>query len=190
MSHTPLSIDDCRNRLSRARNLIGCLETVKDSGTDHCNYLEIGCCFKEDEGLSTYVAAKFIAERFSDGGVLSLELDPDHIRASKEIVRKYDPTLLQRIEWIAGNSIQTLPRLLAKTERIDFAFIDGGAGPSANLFELLHIWDKLSENGIALIDDCAYLHPTPAYSGRRDFGKAQLILPFLLIVESTIQFLQ
>lgn len=183
MSQSALTLDDCKTKLPRAHNLIGCFEFLAASGIETCTYLEIGCCFKEDEGLSTFVAAKFIADQFADGRVISLEMDPGHIESSKAIVMKYEPALMDRIAWTAGASLASLPRVLQSAPQIDFAFVDGGAGPSTNLAELLLIWDRLSVGGIILIDDCTYLHPTEAYEGRRDFGKAQLILPFLLLVE-------
>lgn len=179
-----LTLDAIGEKLARARALIRCLDEVSKNPRGQLNYLEIGCCFKEDEGMSTFVAAKYIEERFEGRGkVISLDIDPQHIADSKKIVTKYDESLLPLISWSEGLSLKTLPPALEKVDLIDLAFVDGGAGPADNLYEFMALWDKMSENGIIVVDDCTYLKPTPAYSGRRDYGKAQLILPFLLVIE-------
>lgn len=177
------SVSDCVDKLSRARNIAACLNATAQQDDTEFTYLEIGTCFKEDEGMSTYVAAQFLEEQNLPGHVYSLELDPDHIASAKQIVEKYNNSLLNKITWVQGNSAQTIPATLAKMSTVDLAFVDGGGHPLFNLFEFQLLWDKLSENGLILIDDCNYLPPSPAYEGRRDYGKAQLILPFLMLME-------
>jgi len=178
-----LSVQDCVEKLKRARTIVACLGAIDLSDVHDFVYLEIGTCFKEDEGLSTYVAARFLAEAGQAGRVFSHEMKPEHIAASKEIVRRYDSTLLDRITWVEGNSAFTVPQTLAQLDEVNLAFIDGGGHPLYNLFEFQVLWEKLSPGGLILVDDCNYLPPSPAYQGRRDYGKAQLILPFLMLQE-------
>lgn len=185
MSSTGMSLDECRTNLSRAPALLSCLEAVAQDYQNDFTYLEIGCCFKEDEALSTYISAKFISEKLNKNGrVISFEMNPEHIEQSKEIVGRFDSELLPIVEWVEGSSLITIPRALSEIDRINFAFIDGGGSPAVNLFEFVTIWSKLADGGIVVIDDCSYLKPNSSYPGRRDFGKAQLILPFLLMVEN------
>ncbi|MEO1659101.1 MAG: class I SAM-dependent methyltransferase [Pseudomonadota bacterium] len=178
-----LSVNDCAKQLPRARNIAACLKAVGTEKTTDFTYLEIGTCFKEDEGMSTYVAAQFLAEQDLSGHVYSLELDLEHISASREIVRRHNEHLMDRVTWVQGNSAQTVPETLSQIESVDVAFVDGGGHPLFNLFEFQLLWDKLSPDGLILIDDCVYLPPSPGYMGRRDYGKAQLILPFLMLAE-------
>lgn len=177
-----LTIKQCVSELPRARNLVTCLRAASSDKSD-VKYVEIGTAFKEDEGLSTYVAARFLKENNLSGNVYSHDMIPEHIEASQKIVKKYDSSLMKRIEWVKGNSNFTVPHTLEKLSSVDAAFIDGSGHPLFNLFELDCIWRKLSSTGVILVDDCNPLAPSPAYAGRRDFGKAQLILPFLMLME-------
>jgi predicted O-methyltransferase YrrM len=178
-----LSIKECAEKLHRAQNIISCLQAVDTTDIQDFVYLEIGTCFKEDEGLSTYVAARFLEENGLSGKVFSHEMIPEHVEESRKIVRKYDQELLKRIEWVIGNSAHTVPETLKNVDTVDVAFIDGGGHPLFSLFEFEALWEKLSLGGLILVDDCNYLPPSPAYEGRRDYGKAQLIMPFLMLIE-------
>lgn len=184
MGEEDLTLKAIGEKLTRARSLIRCMEEAAKSAQDNFNYLEIGCCFQEVEGMSTFVAAKFIAERYKGNGhVFSLDIDPQHIADSAKIVERYEPSLLSLIKWIEGSSLGTLPRALEAVDQLHFAFVDGGAGPAENLFEFLAIWAKLADGGVIVVDDCTFLKPSAGYAGRRDFGKAQMILPFLMTIE-------
>lgn len=76
-----------------------------------------------------------------------------------------------------------MPPLLDDIEQIDIAFIDGGGDARLNLFELELLLPKMSPNGVIVIDDVVWLERT-GYRARRDFGKAQLILPLLCIADT------
>ncbi|WOO43008.1 class I SAM-dependent methyltransferase [Rubellicoccus peritrichatus] len=186
-NQSPITTKDIAGKLMRARTLLHCLNGVHAGGLNRLNYIEIGTAFKEDEGLSTLLAAKFIEENDLDGKVISMELFPEHIEQSREIVKKYAPDVLPMIEWHEGYSYLKMSPILESTGEIHLAFIDGGGSPVENLWEFDAILKYLSPTGVIVVDDCVHLKSTDAYPARRDFGKAQLILPLLHLAD-TVNF--
>lgn len=177
-------LEKIAGKLTRARNLLHAMRSYEKTGATRMNYLEIGTCFKSDEGLSTLLAATFLRETGMEGHVWSLEGDPSHINACRELIEKEDNELLSLVTHIEGMSPKTMPKAMAEINEVDIAFIDGGADARVNLFELEALLPKLSANGVIVIDDVVWLAQTTAYRGRRDFGKAQMILPMLCIADN------
>lgn len=145
------------------------------------NIIEIGCMFKEDEGLSTSIIAELISSRDCGGKLVSIDYDKDHIESCKKIIRSFNPTLLENIEFFHGNTLDILPNLFKGKEEFHFFLIDGGAQPETCLFEFENAMNNLANNGLILIDDSWELPPSKLYWLPRPFGKATLILPMLII---------
>jgi hypothetical protein len=150
---------------------------------DSFNYLEIGTAFSANEGLSTLLAAVFLKETGIPGRVMSIDIDESHIKSSRDIIHAESPDLTGNVSYFLGNSFEKLPSVLDELNGVDIAFIDGGGDALVNLYEFDMILEKLNSNGIIVVDDCHYL-PKTTYRARRDFGKAQLIYPLLLITDT------
>ena len=177
-------LEKISGKLTRARNLLHAMRSYEKTGATRMNYLEVGTCFKSDEGLSTLLAAAFLRETGMDGHVWSLEADSSHINACRQLIEEEDRGLLDRVTHLEGMSSETMPKAMAAVNEVDIAFIDGGADARVNLFELEALLPKLSPNGVIVIDDVVWLAQTTKYKGRRDFGKAQMILPILCIADN------
>jgi hypothetical protein len=146
------------------------------------NAIEIGCMFSESEGLSTMVVAQACAS-VPGSRFVSIEYNSDHIAAAKKLMKRHDADLLRTVEFQKGHSLSVLPDECARMRVVDFALIDGGAHPEVCLAEFEAILPVLSSGGIILVDDLQSIPPSEAYAGRRVFGKATLILPYLVIAE-------
>ena len=168
----------------RSDNILRLLELVKQNAkSDRFNLVEVGCMFKEDEGLSTYIIAKFIKDNNLKGRFVSIELDPQHVDAAKSLLKKYDESLLELVEFRSGDSLGILPDLLKGMGEVHFALLDGGAQPEVCLKEFELTAQSMSASGACLIDDLVKLKPTEYYSGDRPFGKGTLIYPVLIIAD-------
>jgi hypothetical protein len=145
------------------------------------NIIEIGCMFKEDEGLSTYNIARLISRTKENTRFVSIDYDSAHIDSARLLLKKYDGSLIEKIEFKNGDSLKVLPQLLEEMNKVHFAFIDGGGHPEVCLKEFELIIKHLSSNGVCLVDDLQELKPTNNYGALRPFGKGTLIYPFLVI---------
>jgi hypothetical protein len=145
------------------------------------NIIEIGCMFKENEGLSTYVMAEFLANRPKGGRLISLEYDQEHIRACKEIFSRLNPDLLDQVEFHHGHSLSVLPKVLNQLEVVHYFNLDGGAHPEVCINEFEMAKEFLAPEGIILLDDASFIPPSTSYYLPRPFGKTTLILPMLII---------
>jgi predicted O-methyltransferase YrrM len=175
---------DIASQLTRAKVLLAALTACSAGKTSALNYLEIGTAFSEKEGLSTLLAVQFLHENTLSGKVVSIDNNANHILMCRDIIFKHNPSLLERVDFLEGDSLNKLPNALRALQTVEVAFIDGGGDPLVNLCEFFMIFSHLSQNGIIVIDDVSFLAPTVYYHGRRDFGKAQLIYPLLLLVET------
>lgn len=169
MNIRPSAIQTCLNHLS------------KKYSHEPLNIVEIGCMFKEDEGLSTLIITKFLSSRDYGGKLVSIDYDNGHIESCKKILKSYNPSLLENIEFFQGNTLDILPRLSATNSKIHFFLIDGGAQPETCLFEFEYAMKNLADNGLILIDDSWELPPSKLYWLPRPFGKATLIFPMLIM---------
>lgn len=158
----------------------------EQSGAQHLGALEIGCMFKEDEGLSTLAIAAALRKTGRPFRFVSLEYDPAHVDAAKRILARRDKTLLSSVEFACGHSLASLPRVLSdQTPSVDFASLDGGAVPEICLQEFEMVWARLTARGLIVVDDINLI-PAPQsepHKSRRIFGKGTLILPLLLLAE-------
>jgi hypothetical protein len=136
--------------------------------------------FKEDEGLSTYAIADFLATRPDGGRFISIEYDPTHIQASRAIIERLNPKLHDYIDYREGHSLHQLPPALADLGHVHFASLDGGAHPEVCLVEFEQTMAHLAPLGTILVDDAQRMEPTVNYSFPRPLGKATLILPMLV----------
>jgi len=143
--------------------------------------LEVGCMFKEDEGLSTLVLAQSIRMHPKGGRLISIEYDQTHVHAARRILARQNPDVQHIVEFRVGHSLAHLPSAIQELGAIDFASLDGGAHPEVCLHEFELVSQHLSPDGVILVDDLQELAPSDAYSLPRPFGKGTLILPMLLI---------
>lgn len=144
------------------------------------NIVEVGCMFKENEGLSTYIIADFLAKRLKGGRFVSIEYAADHIEASKKIIETKDSSLKNQIEYKHGHSLSILPEVLSDFGKVHFFSLDGGAHPEVCLHEFEISTANLAPEGVILVDDAQYIEPSKAYSLPRYSGKATFILPMLV----------
>jgi len=161
------------------------LETVRAVGEQGSfNAVEIGCMYQTSEGQSTIQIAEMMNPHKSKrSGFISIEYDFEHIENARKIIERYDPTLLELIEFQHGPSFEVLPRMIGRLTPLNFAFIDAGAQPEICLKEFEIISTNLAEDGIIVMDDFQRIGPAPGYGSRRLFGKGTLILPLLVIQE-------
>ena len=169
MNIRPLAIEVCLNTISKIYSHIP------------LNVVEIGCMFKEDEGLSTQIIAECLSSREFGGQLISIDYNKEHIVSCKKILENRNPTLLENIDFFQGNTLDILPNLFKGKEEFHFFLIDGGAQPETCLVEFECAMDNLADDGLILIDDSRELPPSKLYWLPRPFGKATLILPMLII---------
>ena len=139
--------------------------------------------YKEDEGLSTYVIADFLAKRRNESKFISIDWDPAHIESCKTIMRKRNATLVKAVEFREGHSLSLLPQVLAELGVVHFALLDGGEHPEVCLAEFELVATHLAPEGALLIDDAQPIPCRQDYALQRPLGKVNLILPMLLIEE-------
>jgi len=100
---------------TRQHYLLQSLEFVERAyEKEDLNIIEIGCMFKEDEGLSTLSIAKFLAEKNIKGRFVSIDMDASHLDSCRQLIEDRDPTLLKHVEFLCGNSLQILPNIIAE----------------------------------------------------------------------------
>jgi predicted O-methyltransferase YrrM len=167
----------------RSQTMLQALEHLSAAYPDQpLNVIEVGCMFKEDEGLSTYYIADFLATREKGDRFISIEYDQGHIEASQAIIAKRKASLSQQIDYRHGHSLEVLPGALTEMGQVHLFCLDGGAHPEVCLVEFEQAASYLAPNGIVLVDDAQTLAPSPAYQPPRPFGKATLILPMLVLL--------
>lgn len=160
------------------------LEKIREIGLEQpLNIIEIGTMFQTVEGRSTYRIAKFIKEHDLDARFVSIDLDQEHIESARSLIKGYDESLLDLVEFRRGFGSEILGSVLPEMKQVHFALIDGGAQPEycMNEFEMIKVC--LSVDGACLIDDLGELSPTQPYPGKRPFGKGTLIYPALILAD-------
>lgn len=166
----------------RSQAIVWALDHISSSHRGRpLNIIEVGCMFKEDEGLSTYLVADFLAKRPGGGRFVSIEYEPNHIDASKEVLQKRHPSLDSFVEYRQGHSLSVLPDVLADLRTVHFFYFDGGGHPEVCLAEFEQAVMHLAPEGVILVDDAQELPPSANYGLARPFGKATLILPMLIV---------
>lgn len=158
------------------------LQQVSDQYADQpLHVIEVGCMFRENEGLSTYAIASLIAKRSAGGRFVSIEYDRSHIDASKEILQRRAPDLIDHVEYYHGHSLAMLPQVLEHMGSVHFASLDGGAHPEVCLVEFELVQEHLALDGVILVDDAHQIEASVHYTLPRPLGKATLILPMLTL---------
>lgn len=145
------------------------------------NIVEIGCMFWKGEGISTYLGAKFIAERKAGGKMVSIDIDPAHFTACKQMIDGMKPGLNDKIDYRLGDSLKLLPGILQELGSVHCFLQDGAAHPLTCLIEFELAVKKLVPGGIIVVDDLQPIPPSEVYPGQRIFGKAALTLPILVL---------
>lgn len=161
-----------------------CLEMVsQSSASNRINAVEIGCMYQNIEGFSTYQIARFMNDSGKPHRFISIEYDPEHVDAAKLMLLEIAADLLSEVDFLCGHSLSMLPKAFEQMPSLDFALLDGGAHPEVCLQEFEMVLERLSRNGLIIIDDLQQIGPSPAYPVPRPFGKGTLILPYLAIAE-------
>lgn len=160
------------------------LEIVSQSSTSNgINAIEIGCMFKNNEGFSTYRIARFVKDSGKQHRFISIEYNPEHVDAAKLMLLEIDPNSLSGVDFLCGHSLSMLPKAFEQMPSLDVALLDGGTHPEVCLQEFEMVLERLSRNGLIIIDDLQQIGPSPAYPVPRPFGKGTLIIPYLAIAE-------
>jgi predicted O-methyltransferase YrrM len=168
----------------RSRAIRTALEHAsKAYGDEPLNVVEVGSMYNENEGLSTYIIADFLAAGPWKGRFISIDCDPAHIDACKAIIRKRNAALIEMVEFREGHSLSLLPQVLAELGTVHFALLDGGEHPEVCLAEFELVVKHLAPEGALLIDDAQPIPRKRDYALQRPLGKVNLILPMLLIEE-------
>ena len=152
------------------------------SASTTINAIEVGCMFKRDEGLSTFLIAQFLHEKANQSQFFSIEKNFDHITACQKILNEENGLLTSKTEFLCGDSLKKLPEALQKIERVHFALLDGDGHPEVCLCEFEQVIHKLSGNGLILVDDVQEFELTTSYGLPRPFGKATMILPWMVLL--------
>ena len=160
---------------------IGLESTALLSPSNRFHILEIGCMYREQEGLSTYHLAKFQSKRSGDRKFISIDSNPEHIQAAKKMIADRDKNINQYVHFLLGHSLEKLPEALNHLGPIDFAFLDGGAHPEVCLQEFEQTANSLADHGLIILDDLQNFKPSELYPLSRPYGKGTLILPALII---------
>jgi len=147
------------------------------------NIIEIGCMFREVEGLSTYSIAKMLSESGKSARFVTIDIDKEHLDSCRQLIEARDPALLDFVDFRCGNSLHILPKLIAEMGEIHFAFLDGSGHPGICLKEFELVTRHLADGGLCLVDDITDTKPTEYYSAKRDFGKGTLIYPLLALAD-------
>lgn len=153
---------------------------IRAARPEKLHLIEIGCMFKEDEGLSTYTLARFLRDKGLRARFVSIDYDPGHIDAARELLKKRGDGLADRVEFLRGHTMRVLPSLLEELGEVHFALLDGGAHPEICLREFELTAQALAKEGACLVDDHVELKPTVHYPHARPFGKTTLIYPSLI----------
>jgi predicted O-methyltransferase YrrM len=127
--------------------------------------VETGC------GLSTLALAE-VAERVG-GHVYSCELDPRRIQA----LRTASAGVLERVHFLEGDSRESLARIAARHESIDFALFDSAPSATQILHEFQALERRLLPGSRVLIDEAALPGARLLLGPCR---KGKLLVPYLL----------
>lgn len=166
----------------RSRAIRLSLERVSDSYRDEpLRLVEVGSMYNEEQGLSTYVIADFLANRPKGGKFVSVDLDQDHIKASSAIIQRHNPALMRWVEYRHGHSLRVLPKLLAEFGTVHVALLDGSEHPEVCLVEFEETLKHLASDGVILVDDAQPIPVSQEYPLPRPLGKLTLILPMLIV---------
>jgi SAM-dependent methyltransferase len=141
------------------------LADLRPSVQHRAVFVETGC------GGATCALAE-VAERV--GAVLyCCELDPARI----ESVRARGGAALENVQFLPGDSLETLPKIAARHERIDFALL--GSAPSAThtLREFFALEARLGPGARLLVDEAALPGARLTLGPCR---KGALLVPYLL----------
>lgn len=147
------------------------------------NAFEVGCMFSLDEGLSTYLVPRTLAKAGRLNRFFSVELVPFHIKKAKQILTEEDESLLHRVEFREGMSLDVLPGILEEIGSFSFAFLDGGADPDICLREFELAAAHMTPGGILVLDDLQEIPPAESFSKTRPLGKGTLVLPYLVMAD-------
>lgn len=164
------------------------IKRLKNQETN-LNYIEIGTAFSLNEGLSTLLAAWSIDQYFNSGKVISIDISDDNIKKSKAIVQKFSPNSLKHIEYYTGTFKDFYLSNSLNGQKFNLVFIDGSGDAMINLIEFDTLLKHIHDSGVIVIDDARFMKKT-TYTARRDFGKANLIYPLLLISENLEYFMK
>lgn len=144
--------------------------------------VEVGCAFQEDEGFSTYLIADFLMRRQSGGKLYSVDIDEEHIKTCKKLIRRRNPAVLEKIEFRQGYSVHQLPEIINEIKNAHLFYLDGGAHPEACLYEFEIAQTHLADNGLIIVDDAQFIDSKPWFPDfPLPFGKATLTYPYLII---------
>lgn len=144
---------------------------------------EVGTAFGEDQGSSTLRLVKAVQAVGQAARLWSIDNDQSHIDQARAILERKGIEDDERIIFHKDIGRNGLRQAVAATPHFDFVYLDGGANPEHNLDEFLIAHAHLREGGVILIDDAHSMAQTPAYPLPRPFGKATLVLPYLIIGE-------
>jgi len=137
--------------------------------------------YNEEQGLSTYVIADFLARRPRGGQFVSIDWDQEHIEAARAIIRRRNPALEHWVEHRRGHSLSVLPDVLADVGTVHLALLDGGEHPEVCLVEFEETLKHLARDGVVLVDDAQPIPSAVEYPLPRPLGKLTLILPKLIL---------
>ncbi len=169
--------------MDRAKVLRLALENVSATYENEAmTVVEIGCCFNEMEGVSTYLIGDFLSRRKLRGKVFSIDIEAEHIETCKSIIKKRNPSVLDVVEFRQGHSLHCLQEIIAEQRSVHFFYLDGGAHPEVCLWEFETAQTHLLPEGIIIVDDAQFIDSKPWFHQfPLPFGKATLIYPFLLL---------
>ena len=128
-------------------------------------FVETGC------GRST-LALLEVARR-TGACVYSCEIDPDKLDLVRESTRNAEA----EVNFLVGDSLSSLARIVARHGRIDFALLDGAPSATHTLREFLLLEPRFGPGSRVLIDDAALPGARLLLSPCR---KGKLVVPYLL----------
>lgn len=156
---------------------------LASEGRDDLVCAEVGTAFGEEQGSSTLRLAMAVRQAGPAARLWSIDNDQSHIDQACAILERKGIGEDERIIFHKDIGRNGLRQAVTATSHFDFVYLDGGANPEHNLDEFLVAHAHLREGGVILIDDAHSMAQTPAYPLPRPFGKATLILPYLIIGE-------
>ncbi len=110
--------------------------------------LELGSAW----GLSTMILARAKQDARRPGRVVSVEILPDHHRATHETLQRHG--LRDRATLLLGDAGEVLPWLVVRRRRFAFAFVDHDHGLAATQLAVDALSRLLVPGGLALFHDC------------------------------------
>jgi predicted O-methyltransferase YrrM len=109
--------------------------------------LELGSAW----GLSTMILASAKRDAKRPGRVVSVEIVPDHHRATQETLERHG--LSDRVTLLLGDADEVLPWLVGRRRRFAFAFVDHDHGLAASQHAVDALSHLLVPGGLALFHD-------------------------------------